>query len=231
MEKLLSSIRSDPWNKLNTYIALQIIAEERSELVQAQLLLNLAHARRAVDPFFAVDLCEAAIRICPQAQGIVSGCQDFLRTYRLEEKNTQTQPAAKADSREPLQHQAHIKSETETRDESFGLGANGGILNLQAKKREMVTQLRKSIETMGVPGYVTQLLMARGVSQEIANEVEGFQANWIGMIQFLDFLHAKGTLNKATLIEVGEEIEQTLFLIEPKHAALERLRKLYAEAG
>lgn len=235
MKLSLQSVAGDPWNRLKVYLVLRIADQESSKVKRADMLVDLAVERLAADPAMAFDLCELALRVNPGSRDLENRIRGLLSPWLPAPKpsagkepasSVQTLGAAqpRRPSAEPPATAAAAPSATAA--PSAVSDALKEIHELQMKRREVVASIRDKLQQQGVSGYVLQVLKTKGVSAAVLQESEGFQPNWIGMVQFIDYLRTKGSVSRPVVNDILEELEQTLLFIEPQNPALAKLKEL-----
>ena len=193
---MFRSLAQDPWNKLKLYLCLRVIERIPSPGKRARLLVELANVRKAFDPAVALDLAEAAIRTAPTDAAVQAQIDSMIKPWL-------PKFGAKPVEDAPLE-----------------------IRNLLDQRQAMVAQIKAQLGKSGVDGYVCQLLKSQAVPENLIAESVGFQTNWTGMVQFIDYLKTKKGLTESQYADILDDMEQTLVLIEPQNPAVERLRAL-----
>lgn len=231
MKLSLQSIAEDPWNRLKVYMVLRMAGEESSFVRRADLLVDLAFERLSGDPAMAFDLCELAIRINPESKDLENRIRGLLSPWLL--PRPQPKRARQAAAAVPavgavqpsrtLEESVLAAAHPPSSDASKDLQE---LHELQKKRREIVASIRKKLQQLGIDGFVLQVLKNKGVSADILKESEGFQPNWIGMVQFIDYLRTKGLVSRPVVNDSLEELEQTLLFIEPESLVLAKLKEL-----
>jgi hypothetical protein len=221
----LQAIARDPWNRLKVGLFLRLAADEPSKIRRAELLVDLAVERLSVDPAMAFDLFELALRLNPGS----SSLEDRIRAVLSPWLPSHGRMGRGQAQESTLDHaMASVRVDTSTGVSTADAG--GGFDAIERKRREVAAAIRANIERLGVSVYVVQVMKKNGVSGQVLEESEGFQSNWIGMVQFIDYLRTKGSLPQSRVNEILDELEQTLLLVEPQSSALSKLRDLRTSA-
>ncbi len=244
MEKSLNTLSHDPWNKLKVYVALRLIEQEKSEEDRARLLLHLARERKGVDPQMTLDLCEAALRTCPKSPRIGNQVEQLIADWVPRPSSAAAAKPQKGKEKagvlrtvlRPKKKKEAFPDTVESSDERSPVPAKAkqaapqrsALAELQAQRKEMVAKTKASLKSHGIDGFTQELLASKGITKAVSSEIEGFQPNWIGMVQFVDYLQSKGALSVTQFVDIIEELEQVLLLVDPKNSALERLKQMRA---